>query len=272
MDPILFKAVAVSRELNITAIASRFGVERKLSWEDTLVLTESRLSGVLLHPEGKAVYVYSFGTLVFLNCADTDIRDVIDYLKNYDRNLSEFRGLEYTDDYSLIEGGEISVTYDELIVPEMKEFYPEIVAVTLAKSTALERIEDEISRLFDDVEGFINQLKKGALYISDERLAKLSGRILSYRYSTISYIMLLDKPDIVWGNEEAQELYAQLEHLFELSDRYSKFTHKTETLLDMTEVFANLYHAKRGTRLELLVIILIAFELVLNLVERYWPV
>jgi len=272
MNPTLFKAVAVSRELNLTTIASQFGIERPFSWEDTLVLSEKHLEGILPQPAGKGVYLFSFGTLVFVNCADSDIMDVIAYLKKLDRNLAEFSRVEYVDDYKLtVSGDEPSVTYDELIAPEMKDYYHELVAVILAKSTAMERIEDEISRLFDDVEQFITQLKRGTLSISDERLARLSGRILSYRYSSISYIMILEKPDIVWRSQEAQELYSDLERLFELPDRYEKISHKTQTLLDMTQVFADLYHAKRGTRLEVAVILLIAFEIILSLVERFWP-
>jgi uncharacterized Rmd1/YagE family protein len=272
VNPTLFKAVAVSRELNLTAIASQFGIERPFSWEDTLSLSESHLEGILPQPASKGVYLFSFGTLVFVNCADSDIMDVIAYLKKLDRNLAEFTRVEYVDDYKLtVSGDESSVTYDELIAPEMKDYYRQLVAVILAKSTAMERIEDEISRLFDDVEQFITQLKRGSLSISDERLARLSGRILSYRYSSISYIMILEKPDIVWRNQEAQELYSDLERLFELPDRYEKISHKTQTLLDMTQVFADLYHAKRGTRLEVAVILLIAFEIILSLVERFWP-
>jgi len=272
MNPTLFKAVAVSRELNLTAIASQFGIERPFSWEDTLALSERHLEGILPQPAGKGVYLFSFGTLVFVNCADSDIMDVIAYLKKLDRNLAEFTRVEYVDDYKLtVSGDESSVTYDELIAPEMKDYYRQLVAVILAKSTAMERIEDEISRLFDDVEQFITQLKRGSLSISDERLARLSGRILSYRYSSISYIMILEKPDIVWRSQEAQELYSDLERLFELPDRYEKISHKTQTLLDMTQVFADLYHAKRGTRLEVAVILLIAFEIILSLVERFWP-
>ncbi|HAI87733.1 MAG TPA: hypothetical protein DCL63_12160 [Firmicutes bacterium] len=272
VNPTLFRAVAVSRELNLTAIASQFGIERPFSWEDTLVLSEKHLEGILPQPTGKGVFAFSFGTLVFVNCADTDISDVISYLKRLDRNLSDFSSVEYADDYRLtVSGEELSVTYDELIVPETKDYYRELVAVALAKSTAMERVEDEIGKLFDDVEQFITQLKKGKLSISDERLARLSGRILSYRYSSISYIMILEKPDVVWRIQEAQELYSDLERLFELPDRYEKISHKTQTLLDMTQVFADLYHAKRGTRLEVAVIMLIAFEIILSLVERFWP-
>lgn len=273
MAPTSFKAVAVSRELNLTSIASQFGIERPLSWEDTLVLTEKHLAGLLPKPEGKGVFAFSFGTLVFVNCANTDVMDFINYVKKLDKNVAEFKTIDYSDDYRLIIDGsaeEVEVTNEEITVPAAEAFYPEVIAVALAKSTALERVEDEISKLFDDVETFINQLKKGSLNISDERLAVLSGRILSYRYSSISYIMILDRPNIVWRNAEAASVYGDLERMFELPDRYEKINHKSETLLDITQVFADLYHSKRGTRLEWLVIALIAAEIVLGLVERIW--
>ena len=52
--------------------------------------------------------------------------------------------------------------------------------------------------------------------------------------------------------------------LFELNDRYQSMRHKTETLMDITTVFAGLAHAKRGAWLEWAVIVLIAIEIVLS--------
>lgn len=271
-SPTRLQAFAVCREISLSEIAAHFGIERKLSWEDTLSLTKQHLDGILPQPADKCMFIFSFGSVVFVNFTDSDIADAVSYLGKLDRNIAGFGNAKYADDYQLTIGGdELLVTYDELIAPMLEAYYLEIIAVILAKSTALERIEDEIGKLFDDAEVIINQLEEGIMAISDEQLAKLSGRILSYRYSSISYIMILDRPDVVWRIQEAQELYLELERLFELQDRYEKVAHKTETLLDITEVFADLYHAKRGTRLEWLVIILIAFEIVLSLVDKFWP-
>lgn len=43
----------------------------------------------------------------------------------------------------------------------------------------------------------------------------------------------------------------------------SVFLYKSETLLDMTDVFTSLSHARRSARLEWIIIILIAIEIVL---------
>jgi uncharacterized Rmd1/YagE family protein len=41
-------------------------------------------------------------------------------------------------------------------------------------------------------------------------------------------------------------------------------------LLDVTDVFANLSHARRSARLEWIIIILIAFEIIMALAQKFW--
>ena len=81
--------------------------------------------------------------------------------------------------------------------------------------------------------------------------------------------MLLDNPDITWNNEEAASLHNELSLLFELKERYENLRHKTETLMDITEAFSGLVHARRGTRLEWAIIILIMIEIVLSLYSMF---
>jgi uncharacterized Rmd1/YagE family protein len=57
--------------------------------------------------------------------------------------------------------------------------------------------------------------------------------------------------------------------LFELNPRYQEIKHKSETLLDMTDVFSGLSHARRSARLEWIIIILIAIEIVIYLMQLY---
>jgi uncharacterized Rmd1/YagE family protein len=57
--------------------------------------------------------------------------------------------------------------------------------------------------------------------------------------------------------------------LFELNQRYQEIKHKSETLLDMTDVFSSLSNAHRSARLEWIIIILIAIEIVIYLMQLY---
>jgi len=77
------------------------------------------------------------------------------------------------------------------------------------------------------------------------------------------HLVVLDKPDITWDNPEANSLYLTMARLFELNQRYQEIKHKSETLLDMTDVFSSLSNARRSARLEWIIIILIAIEIIL---------
>lgn len=266
-----FKALVSSNEIDLNKIAQHFGITQDFKWEDCLALQENYLKGIVREPEDKEVYIFPFGSLVFVNFQHHEIMDAIQYLKRVEKRINTVNPLEYTDDY-LLEidpAGEYAINNDRMITAADEDYQREIVATILAKSVALDRIEIETDLLLDEIEHVIELLHRGNLNISDEKLAKQSARILGFRLNTISYIMLLDKPDITWVNEDASELFAELSSLFELEDRHEKIKHKTETLMDITQVFSSLAHARRGTRLEWAIIILIAIEIVLSLLDKF---
>lgn len=271
MSEIHFKAVSLCNELNLNHLGKHFGFNKKFQWDEPLYLSSQQLEGIIKFPKDKSAYIFSFGSIVFLNFAHHEIADLIEYLKKIEKDIPN-TNLDYFDDYNIEIDPlkDFSINYDQMTLPELKDFHAEIISVVLAKSTALDRIEVGINELLDDIEDMIHFLEEGHLNISDERLAKVSGKILSFKYNTISYVMLLDKPNITWVNEESQNLYSELEKLFELRDRYEKIRHKTETLLDITDVFTGLAHAKRGTRLEWMVIILIFTEILLSIIMYIW--
>lgn len=269
--PAEMKASVVCAEIQLNKIARHFGIQRKFSWEDSLVLRSNELQGIILQPEQKEVYIFHFGGLVFVNCQPHEMMDISRYLKTIDSSIAPEMLLQYTDDYRIDvdSQAEQAVNNDYMVLPAPEEYVLEIAATILAKSVSLEKIELDVERVMDDIEEVVNHLHRGKLGVSDEQLGQLSANILRFKLSTISYIMLLDKPDITWNNEGAAALFSELSTLFELSDRYEKLRHKVDTLLDITQIFAGLAHSKRGTRLEWAVIILIAIEIVLSLVDLF---
>lgn len=268
------KAFALDSEINLNKIASHFGIEKKFKWEDPLVLEEIHLKGILRTPEKKASFLFSFGSIVCINCLDHEIADILNYLHKIDSGLPIQSPLTYSDDYriEIVPASEMTFNFDVMVLPELKSYHLEMLSTVLAKSVALERIEFAINLLLDEIESKIDRLEKGHIYISDRSLAKISAQVLRFKYNTISYLMLLDKPEITWLNEETQKFFDDMSQLFELDDRYGSMRHKTEILMDITEVLSDLTHAERASRLEWLIIILIAFEIVLSLAEKIFHI
>lgn len=266
-----FVAFAVSGELDLNRLATRLGVDRKYRWEEPM-----RLNPVTFTPSAPNdsvwVYLYYFGGMVFLNCSDDIMARCIEGLKQHVEQLKEQAQLPFREDYCLEinPAGNASITNESAVMTEFKQDLLEIICFVITKSVALERIEERVDTVFDEVGVMINRLGQGAMELSDKDLARLASTVLNFKYTSIAHIMVLDKPAITWDNEEADRFYLTISNLFELRPRYQEIKHKSETLLDVTDVFSNLSHARRSARLEWIIIILIAFEIGMALWQKFW--
>lgn len=264
-----FKSLVLCNEISLSKIAAHFGINKKFKWEDPLVLHDNGLKGIVKGTENKWVYIYAFGSIVFINMEFHEIQDTIKYLKDVDPNLKNSFANNYQDEYRL----EIDPTYDFALYNDLmtsNEFMPyhlDIISMILAKSTAFDKIEADTDKLLDSIEDVINFLEKGKFNMSDAQIAKTSAKVLRFKYNTISNLMLLDKPSSAWDNEDIENFFMLMSGLFDLKDRFQKISHKTQILQDSTDVFASLTHERRGTKLEIMVIILILFELIIGIAE-----
>lgn len=265
-----FKSFVLCNEINLNKIAAHFGISGKFKWEDPLVLRDSSLKGILKDPENKFVYIYYYGSLVFINMEHHETMDLVNYLKNIDINLKNNFPDNYVDEYKLEIASEYEyMLYNDLMTSnEFQPYYLDTLSLVLAKSTSLRKIEIDTDKLLDSIEDVINYLDTGKFNMSDKQIAKTSAQVLRFKYHTISNLMLLEKPRSAWDNEDIESFFMQLTELFDFKDRYQKITRKTEVLQDITEVFASLSHEKRGTKLEIMVIILILFEVIMGLYDR----
>jgi len=269
MDSWQFKSIVLCNEINLNTISSHFGINKKFKWEDPLVLSDRTLNGIIKDVKNKWVYVYFFGSMVFINMEFHEIQDIVKYFKTIDDNLKNNNINEYMDDYKL----EISPEYeyalynDIMTSNEFKPYYLDIISLILAKSISLKKVENETDKLLDSIEDVIEYLENGTFNMSDKQIAKTSAKVIRFKYNTISNLMLLDKPKAAWNNEDIESFFIEIIALFDIDDRYKKINHKTEILKDITDVFSSLTHEKRATKLEIMVIVLIMFELIISIIE-----
>lgn len=264
-----FTAYALNSEIDLSKLASSLGINRKYRWEEPMGLAPDRLSP--LSPERaekEQVYLFYFGGVVFFNCSKETVAAFFRKLTGFSEAFRDYPAIKYVDHYALeTKEGEPSITNDFAVMSSFDMAFIDIITFVIAKSVALERIEDQVDTVLDEMEGMIGLLDKGKLGIPDRKLAKLASTILNFKYRSIAHIMVLDKPEITWENLEADRLYLTMANLFELDQRYQEIKHKSETLMDITEVFSGLSHSRRAARLEWIIIILIFIEIIIYIFE-----
>ncbi len=269
----IFKAYAVTNELELNTIAAQCRLPRKYTWEEPLILQKEVLKDILGRTvdEMQRVMVFAFGSIVFINTTIVDENVFFKYLKTIKPELEVKFYQRYNEDYELREikewqetGSENLVLTDQyVVVSEIQTFHAELIATVIAKSVALEKTEVEMEKILDRLEETIDRLEKAKLKISDRELARTIAKVIRHEYNSIAYIMILDKPDITWTNLEAAYFYDQMSIFFELNDRFEILKKKTDILHTIINHFSTISHSMRGLFIEWLIVALILAEVIL---------
>lgn len=272
-----FKAYAVANEIDLNKIAARCNIPKKYTWEEPLALQGEVLESILEHPiqSNQQILVFSFGSIVFINILKEDEKRFIEYLKAFKSIAANIKNYEqYSDDYELRDSASDIELSDEpiftdqyAIVPKIETFHPELISIVIAKSVALEKTEVQMESILDNLESMVDRLEKAKLRISDKELAQTTAKIIRHEYTTIAYIMILDKPEITWTHSDAGAFYDKMSNFFELNDRYEILKKKTDILNIIIDNFSSISHSMRGLFVEWLIVVLILVEVVLMVAD-----
>jgi uncharacterized Rmd1/YagE family protein len=157
----------------------------------------------------------------------------------------------------ILPGGPITlktITPDHLIV----------IADALSKSVVLARDEREVAAVFELVEPFTRQLAEhGRASAGRRAILKHIGNALLVQHRVSGRVAVAEKPDVVWDRPDLDRLYARLEDEYELRERAEALARKLAVIAETAEVLTDIIDTKRSLRLEIIIVILIAVELII---------
>lgn len=143
----------------------------------------------------------------------------------------------------------------------------ELVAIVLARNVVLSRNEEQVSEAFDRIAPLVANLREhGRATFPIRQAMRLVGEVLAARHRVMGTVQVDERPDVLWDNPELDRLYARLEAEYELDERAEVLERKFVALGDFAEVLLDIVQGKRAFRLEVAVVVLIAFEIALALI------
>src|SRR6202166_953874 len=160
---------------------------------------------------------------------------------------------------------------DDQILPggpiTLKAVTPEhlvVIADALSKSVVLARDEREVSAVFELVEPFARQLaEKGRTSGGRRANLKHIGNALLVQHRVSGRVAVADKPDVLWDLPDLERLYARLEDEYDLKERAEALTRKLSVIAETAEVLTDIIDTRRSLRLEIVIVVLIAVEVVI---------
>ncbi len=170
---------------------------------------------------------------------------------------------------------EVAPDSEEQILPggpiQVKAITPEhmvVIADALAKSVALARDEHEVSTVVEVVEPFARQLAEEGRAVGGRRaILKHIGNALLVQHRLSGRVAIGDKPDAVWDRPDLERLYARLEDEYELNERAEALARKLAVISETAKLLTDMIDTTRSLRLELIIVVLIVFEIALAAYE-----
>jgi len=145
-----------------------------------------------------------------------------------------------------------------------------VVSDVLAKSVVLAHDEREVTTVFETIEPFVRELATSGKFFRNRRgLLKLIGEALLVQHNVSGRVAIADKPDVLWDRPDLERLYARLEDEYELVQRVDTLNRKLQVVAECADTLADIIDTRRSLRLEIIVVLLIAVEIVIGVSQIF---
>ena len=145
-----------------------------------------------------------------------------------------------------------------------------VIADVLAKSVVLADDERAVAKVFEIIEPFAKELADHGRTRRDRKgVLQLIGNALLVQHRVSGRVAIGEKPDALWDRPDLERLYARLEDEYELKERVDALSQKLAVVAETANTLADIIDTRRSLRLELIVVVLIAFEIVVTFYQIY---
>jgi uncharacterized Rmd1/YagE family protein len=211
----------------------------------------------------KYIFVFNFGSIICVNLNTDELDKYVSILCNrlgLDRNGYKF------DDISVEESSSIEsfhkIEFSKIILKNANYEAVRIIALLLGESVALDYHQSVTTDLLNKTKVITDELRdKGRSSRSHKDLVKYVGTCLSTKQTLIDDLYIFDEPDETWDDQKLSKLWEDLRRYLELQSRFKSIEYDLDLIQDSTEVIADIVNARNQNRLEVTIILLIAFEI-----------
>ena len=104
--------------------------------------------------------------------------------------------------------------------------------------------------------------------MSKKEISKQIGVLFNERYYINLHSDILDTPEFFWRRPSYEPLYLMTAEFLDIQTRHNILNHRLNMIHELYTILANELNYKHSTRLEVIIIILIAIEVIVALVHN----
>jgi len=265
-QPYRIKAIHIAEKLKLKELRERFTQP---------ALEFSNYEMIVRYATDSYLFVYNYGSVVFFNVSDDlqekELSSIQEYRVPADQGRATDVFLLEVQEAAIGAPAPIStskVFFDRVVVSVLSHEIIKIVCMLLAESTALEYYEILIENLLLKINSYSKTLRRqGRMLESTEDLIKFIGLCMDTKQEIISNLYIVDSPDETWESVELDKMHQELKIMMEIDIRYRALEYKIKIIQESVDVIVDLSKSKRETLLEMIIILLITFEIIISIIK-----
>lgn len=220
------------------------------------------------HEQERYIVFTQFNVITFINYSREAILEALHKLPL--KHAHRYEEFYLYQDYPIRIDANLSVTCkinnDYILLKIPSPLFLLIIALVVSQSVGLEKHEKALEIYFEQSKQLI-ELSSSYSPLKRAHLTRFASELTLIQYDMVTELFLLDKPNILWENEEAENLYNELSSMLELKDRYEIVEYKLRGLKDDIDMVLDLSNHKHSEVLDWVVIIFIAIAIGIMLLE-----
>lgn len=265
-QPYRIKAIHIVERLKLKDLRERF-TQPPLEF--------SNYEMIVRYAPDSYLFVYNYGSVVFFNVSEELQERELSSIQEYRVPSDQGRAtdvflleVQETAGVAATQAAPPKVFFDRVVVSSLSYEIVKIVCMLLAESTALEYYEILIENLLVKTNAFSKTLRRqGRMLESTEDLIKFIGLCMDTKQEIISNLYIVDSPDETWESVVLDKVHQELKTMMEIDVRYRALEYKIKIIQESVDVIVDLSKSKRETLLEMIIILLITFEIIISIMK-----
>jgi uncharacterized Rmd1/YagE family protein len=254
-------AIYLTKSLSTAEIEQALGIK----------LTKG-IESMLYAQIGKSMISYAdFNVLTLINWDKEDIPNVLHLLGiKESSNIASTQNIyqDYPIEIDSTLGRLFEIDNQKITLKEHSTISLLIISHVISQSVALEVYENKLSDYYERSRELLETSDTFSLF-KRTQFAKFAKQLVLLRHDMMIDLYLLDKPNIVWDNEDAEALYNRLAWSLELKERFEVVEYKLNSIKDDIIMIMDLKNHSHSSFLEWIIIILIIIEVIMGLMEWF---
>ena len=217
--------------------------------------------------DDELIILFKYGSFVCWNTSFDNIKFFQDFIKKYEIERFEESIVE-TLDYEI--SNEFSIKLDKLTLENSQKVTKIAISHAIAQNIKLEQFETEVQKSIEENSTIPKQLaKNGAMNLSKKEISKKIGELYLTKSKINLHYDLLDTPEFFWEHSEYEPHYERISKYLDIRSRVEVLNKKLEVIQELLNMLSNEQNHKYSSFLEWIIIILIAFEIIMNIAEHF---